>query len=274
MIEIKKDSLNLNITALSIRVVPNGFCFAISDTTSKELIYFAQYNLSADETKAKGWLNITTKNALLNNHFEESFLLIDSEQYFLIPTSIFEANDLSQYWQLHFNTIGENETIRYDIIPTTGIVVVYSVDTELEKCICQNFPTIQTKHRQSIQILSSLKKAKKSGQHLNIFLYEESFDVVLTENGSPILANSYPAKNTNEFLYFLLNLFEQFKLDQYHTELIINNSSTNLIWVEEIKKYIHCIHINQEPLCSTDKMFLQSTECIQQISLLNLPLCV
>ena len=275
MMEIKKNPLNLNSTTLSIRTIPNGFCFAISERYTKNLLYFAQESLSSNQSRREEEFNeILSKNSTLNTSFTEVYWLVDNERYLLMPTSVFDNENLSQYWQLNFHPLEENESIHYDFIPTSEIVVIYAVDKALEQLLQKRFPNIQSKHKQSIQISSVLKKSRKNGQQLNVFLYEECFDAILIENGKLILANSFPAKDVNEFLYFLLNIFEQFRLDQYQTELNVCDSSSNKSWLNDVKKYISTVHINQDILTQIDKKFMQSSECTKQITLLNLPLCV
>ena len=274
MMEIKKNPLNLNSTTLSIRTIPNGFCFALFERYSKDLLYFAQHDFSSLLNQEDELNQIIHQQPILNHSFDEVFWLVDTEKYFLIPSSIFEQESLSHYWQLNFHPLEENESIQYDIIPTSDIVVIYAIDKRLESLFQKRFPNLQSKHKQSIQISSVLKKYRKNGQQLNLFLYEDCFDTILIENGRLILANSYPAKDVNEFLYFLVNIFEQFRLDQYQTELNIHDSSSNEVWINETKKYISNVLVNKECLAPIDKKFMQSAECIKQITLLNLPLCV
>ena len=214
MTEISDKSFDISRTAnytLSIRKSPNGFCFAVFDE-EKKLVHFL---LSKKD--------YGSDIQLLHKEFRQVFFCHDDNRYTLLPASLFNPELKADYWRLNFGEETAADTLRSEVIPLTDIVTLYPSDEKDLKNLKECFPIIQTVHRQTVQIAVATMLSKRNiGQQLFLhFAEKERFDAILMEKGRLILANTYERRSADEFLFHVLNLFDQMKLDQYQTEVVL-----------------------------------------------------
>ncbi len=214
MVEVSVPSFDFSKSSytLSIRLVPDGFCFAVFDA-EKRLAYYAS-SVSA-KTTAK----------ILGGNYLQACFLCDAEQYTLLPRPAFRPELQDAYWKLNFSN-APAEPLAHDDVRLTDIVNLYALPKQYAE-IADNYPQLSLRpiHRQSIQTTMAVMRNKQdNNRQLFIHLMENSFDVLLLDRGSVVLCNTYANRNDDELLYFALNVFNQMKLDPYATEVRIAGS--------------------------------------------------
>ena len=255
MIDILGKKFSLSDTqhyTLSIRFLPDGFCFAILDEAGK-VIRFSQYERSQSLSDIE----------CLQRDFQTVLLCCDSDQYTLLPQNIFQEKDIPLYWKLNFGA-NTTEELHYNEIRLINVTNLFSVDKNVVSEVTRLFPTVQLTHRQSIHINHCVRRNKQDGgKQLFVYMNNKSFDVVLVENGSLLLANTYCYHNEDEFLYFVLNVFDQLKLDQYHIDTIIGGTTESDSKMEKLRKYVKNILLDDGEE-ETEQNFLHSQEFLLQ----------
>lgn len=268
MIEISDTSLDLSQTqtyTLSIRLIPSGFCFAISDK-EKRVIYYSCCEGA-----------FPTESAILQKSFAQVLLCVDSNTYTLLPNLVFQSELQEQYWNLNFGFLSPTDQLQADNVRLTDIVNLYSYLGSEQRYLDlkKQYPALKLIHRQSIQMCVATMRNKQSNhQQLYIHVLENAFDVLLMEKGKILLANTYDYHKEDEFLYYILNLFEQLKLDRYAVEVIIGGAPEGKE-KELLSKYLRNVQDDQQPLLKEMAESLEKDELdMRQYTLFNAPFAI
>lgn len=228
---------------LSIRLLPSGFCFAVFDN-EKKLIALVDTNLKANASDdlPQCEKNISSLD-LLQHNFAHIHFLVDSNQYTLLPQPAFIAREQENIWKLNFSTLAPNKVLQHDAIRLSGIENIYAIDKDLLNLLQNAFdPQPRLIHRLSVQITMAIMRNKQANRRqLFIHVNENYFDAILLDLGQVILANTYEYKTEDEFLFFVLNIFNQLKVDPYNTEVKVGGT-TNDSLIRQLSKYIENVN--------------------------------
>jgi hypothetical protein len=254
---------------LSIRITSNGFCFCILDNSTKKLIFFKNvifnpsFNISTLE-QLKQLINI---DPIFNYPLGKSNIVYAGQNYTLIPSELFETKYAEEYF-CFAHKLEENEKIVYEQIKGSDIFNIYSLPKDLLEFLQQKFPNVPIHHQNSMLINdtvtkeiagrtsndkagcreSSVNEVKPQSQKvLHIDVFPDFFYAVITEQGKLILSNSIAYANTNEFVYFIINLFDKFNLNQNESRLFISGDIEKADEkIEILSKYIEQIIFEEE----------------------------
>ncbi|MBR5972996.1 MAG: DUF3822 family protein [Paludibacteraceae bacterium] len=269
MIEISDTSFDLlkssNYT-LSIRLIPSGFCFAVSDK-EMNLLYFA----SCEDS-------FPADNEVVTKPFGQVYLCVDSNTYTLIPNPVYQPELQEQYWNLNFGSLSPMEKLQADNVRLTDIVNLFSYPVYDQRLmeLKKKFPFARLIHRQSVQLcLATMRNKQTNNKQLFIHILNASFDVICMEKGSVILANTYDYHNEDEFLYFVLNIFEQLKLDSHTMEVVVGGSPAGRE-KELLLKYLRNVQEDPQPIMKPlSEPFLKHSDILnKQYTLINIPFAI
>ena len=277
--EITDRSFDLSQTinhTLSIRFIPDGFCFIVFDRHHKKILHFAEITEKGKDPFRI--LRVTAaSNAILQSPFEETFCIWDTPQYTLLPSAVFNEENRSQFWKLNFGESDvQNLSFFSDRLKLPDVVNIYAVPAEFATLLKEIFPSIQFINQQSVQIIDSLFENKKeNNSQVCLQVHWDFFDVLVLQQGKIILANSYPFQNKDEFLYFSINLFEQLRLDPHSTEIILSGE------IDEkdektvaLRKYIRTVDFKKIAADVSGLNLKKLPDPERYVNLFNLPVCV
>ena len=279
IIEIPDRSFELSQTArytLVFRFIPDGFCFIIFNGLENKVLYFAEIT-----EKNKDLFILFKKNAtklpVLKKKFKKIFFIWDTTLYTLLPDSIFEKENVTKCWKLNFGELNEQtHSLFSDKLKLQNIVNIYAIPLNIVNLVTEIFPSVRFLNQQSIHIISSLFECRReNSSRVYLQIHPDFFDALLIQQGKLMLANSFRFQNTDEFLYFAINLFEQFHLNQYETTVVLSGEIGNSDpKVKALQRYLDTIvfkKLSVEILGINPEKTGNST---RYINLFNLPVCV
>jgi len=277
--EITDRSFELSQTKnymLSIRFIPEGFCFIVFSRHNKKILHFAE--ITAKDKDPQQLLRDTAAGSpVLQSAFEESFCVWDTPLYTLIPSAFFNEENITKLWKLNFGE-GDMQNLSFfsDRVKLTDVVNVFAVPTESAGFIKEIFPSIQFINQQSIHITEALFENKKeNNSQVYIDVQRNFFDVLVLQKRKIVLANSCRFQNKDEFLYFSINIFEQLQLDPHSTEIILSGEiSEDDEKSVSLRKYIQTVSFKQIAADISGLNLKKLPNPERYINLLNLPLCV
>ncbi|MCK9156739.1 MAG: DUF3822 family protein [Paludibacteraceae bacterium] len=266
-------SQSINYT-LSIRFVPNGFCFIVFGQDANKVI-------CCQESSKVGWSPIEAlgaqfeANPILKANYRQVLFLDDESSCTFVPTGVFSDADFSKVWKLNFGE--EKEPMRFfsDTLRMADVVNIYALPVQKVSRLLRFFPSVKYVNRQSVHVVSSLMENKRHSEpQVFVNFYSDSMDVVLVRDKMLQLANSYTFRNDDEFLYFILNLYEHFALDQYNVETVVSG------FIEEndsklalLKRYVKQVRLQKTSSFLSGKEFENMPNVWHHMNLFNLPLC-
>lgn len=269
------DAANSYSKILSIRILPDGLCFVVSDPKDNKLLYMTKIidsnrhgiDIFADECKS---------NNVLAAEYLKTHVVYETQQFTLFPTPLLEDVEEKKIAELNFGNV-DGTTVLTDTLPTNEISVVYTVPQRHEETIRRNKPNA-TIHSQMMPLLFNAmfnsKKCKGSYLHLNI--RTSSVDVIYIEGGKLKLANIFQYQTADEFLFFVLGLMDNYHIDQYDVKCVVSGEvDENSAVVDHLARYIAKIEFSATPKGIVEKSAFSSIKNKHQfLTIYQLPICV
>ena len=212
--------LNIDKTKrLSIQISLSGLSFSILDSAKKsiELLDNVEFDkkLTPFEVlqKLKEHLD---KDDAFDQDFDNVLIIYDNELSSLVPKSLFDENHLADY--LKFNSkILKSDYITYDTIHINDSVNVYVPFVNINNYIFERFGEFEYKHLSTVFISSVLNIENLSTTPLvHINVSKCNFNITVSKSKKLMLYNAFEYETKEDFIYYILFVFEQLNLDPEH----------------------------------------------------------
>ncbi len=228
---------------LSIQLSLDGFSFCILDTERNKYLGIESYDfqgVSSFFTLKNILSEHVPKNKWLKKPYNSVSIIFENPKTTLVPMPLFDPKQTEKY--LDFNHTTEiNDVVKFDHLPNLDAVNVYSIPENILNCLMKNFPDAGIHHFAGSLIETLLIKYKnRSDGHLVFANIRKSwFDIIVLKNRQMIYFNSFKYKASEDFVYFLIYVFEQINLNPEENELILTGNILKMSSLFEITfKYI------------------------------------
>lgn len=196
--------------------------------------------------KADSWINLAFKNVIV---------AFENNRSTLIPNALFNKEEIATYHQFNFTPL-DSESYLFDKLLPVEANTVYSLPTYVVAC----FETIKNKqiiHFSTPLITAALLQSKKSNtlSSITVHVLPTSFQLIHIKNQQLELYNSFEYQTSEDFIYYLLFVLEQQKIDHQKVTL-------NLLGEVEKNSAIYTLlltYINEVKLISTKEMLALSS---------------
>ncbi|GAA3508203.1 DUF3822 family protein [Aquimarina addita] len=215
MVQTTNNSTENAKYTLSIQVSLNGFSFCIVNSNI-EIIKLERENfgiqLSPEQVLEKIKLAFD-QNQNLKQNFSTIEVIYQNDLYSLVPKALFDPEALGEY--LKYTTkVLSTDFIVYDELNPYELMNVYIPYTNINNFFFETFGAFTYKHTTSILLEHILYKEKNNDipvvyAHMSL----KYFDLIVIDKGKLILSNSYPHETKEDFLYYLLFVTEQLRLN-------------------------------------------------------------
>ena len=245
------ETLDINTTQsyhLSIQVSLNGFSFSILDTVRNKYVALKNYPLDKQKGIPEDQLrDIFKKDEFLTRKYKSSSYFFITDKSTLVPSPLFNKDKIKEY--LMFNhPLEEHNKIFYNQIKNAGTYTVYSIPVNICEILDKQFPGIKNYH-QSVPFIEQILLKNQPGEFdFSAFINVTPgiFDIAVSQSKKLILYNQFRFRNENDFIYFVLNIFEQLKLSPEKTLLLLSGEITKTSkYYESLKKYIKSIRFEK-----------------------------
>jgi len=235
---------------LSIQLGFDEFSFCVLDISRNKYLALTHYNFQRIRNENQLNTAVSTifkETDLLNKSYKTVSVSVINNKSTLVPNPLFAHEKLSDY--LKFNSefeIGFNITT--DTLKTLDTRNVYAVSQGLEKTIKKYFSSAKIIHHSS-SLLEGLLTNYKNISERNFFVNVRttSFDAVLMEGKKLIFYNSFNYQTNEDFVYYLLFVCEQLKLNPENQKLILlGNIEKNSNLYALLYKYIRQIQFIEQ----------------------------
>jgi len=239
-----------NIKELSIQVNLNGLSFCILNRTSNTIEFLNSISFHHKLNPFDVLNRLKTElsaNSIFSDEFDAITVIHQNELSTLVPKELYDENNKADY--LKFNTkILKTDFITYDDIAVNESVNVYIPYININNYIFETFGEFTYKHSSTVLIDSVLQKTIKSN-NVNVYLHVNSsmIEVTVVENEQLQLFNVFEYHSKEDFIYYVLFVFEQLKLD---VETTIIHLSGNIDKNDELYNllYTYVRHVEFESL--------------------------
>jgi len=226
-----------NQYSLSIRFSSDGFSLSVYDELNKLLsskkVSTLLYSLAEDEI-----IYLLTHEPELQVNCKNIRLICELDTYAFVPASIFRDEEAELYLSYH-DKKDKPEKVHFNKLAEWDMVNVFSIPFALYTTLSQMYPDLAIEHH-----LSHFFTDKIQPSHRNCFqvwVRPKIMDVVVMTNAKPFLINSYVYRSTEDFIYYILSIFEQLSLstDKYDVRLHGANKLNDLQM--NVQKYVKTV---------------------------------
>lgn len=139
-----------------------------------------------------------------------------------IPDRLFNEREQRSYLSELTNLAYATE-LETDELPTLGARLVYEVDSALKNLLHGRFPTGKLYHP-ALPLIEGFKRLTKLKEGFQLFvnLRDRQLQICLFENQNLLFYNTFPFTKSNDSIYYVLLVFEQFKLNPEETPLMVS----------------------------------------------------
>jgi Protein of unknown function (DUF3822) len=173
---------------------------------------------------------------LLKESYRSTKIVFTTPHFTLVPTKFYNENQHTAYFENLTELIGYDH-IAVDTIKTMDVQNVYLVDSQLLAVAKTILPAAQHHHIFTSLILGFQKIAEsRGGYQLFANIRDGQLQILFFDGRDLVFANSFSFKTPQDVIYYLLNCYEQFKLNPEVTPLSISGSLTEH---SDIFKYVY-----------------------------------
>ena len=216
-------------------------------------------------------------NQLFTIAFKSVKILYVTSKSTLVPESVFEKELASKF--LAFNhTVDFDDLIEYSYIRNGSLYCVFSVPLWLKELVQERFKTATFTHQTTplIDSILMINKNKVLKKKLYVNVESDFFDVIVIDGDNLLMSNSFGYSNSKDFMYFLMNVYEQLKLNPEINELTymgqIAHDSDLLVQSKLYIKNINFVSYRDE--LQRFSYVFDDVSLVQYVTLINLFSCV
>lgn len=231
---------------LSILFTENGLSYFIFYRDENKILGLKSFEFEKNEDYFTQASNILAEIIDDENPYDiVRFVVADNKQT-IVPEAIFDENNIETYWQLNFETQSQTK-LMYHYLSRAKSFIIFSVDESIE-ALFNNYKGKKTIIPSSASFIDfNLKRNKlvenPEIERVYVQVYENYMEVILLQNHNLRLFNTYTYKSPNDLLYYIINLYEQLKISQTDSELILSGFvETNSLLALNLKKFIKIVY--------------------------------
>jgi len=213
-IKINKSLHNINSRNLSIQFSLDGFSFCIYSQEQK-VTDFVSYTFEKKVDNPMELLQeierIFVAEKLLQQDFESVLVIHQNELSSFVPADYFDENKLADYLKYNIKVL-QTDFIAFDTIDKISAKNVYIPYVNINNYLFQNFGAFEYKHHLTI-LIDKLMRENSTEKKCYVNVCKSTFDVILIENDNLLFSNTFTYQTEQDFIYYLLFVAEQLKLD-------------------------------------------------------------
>ncbi|MEI6752641.1 MAG: DUF3822 family protein [Paludibacter sp.] len=230
-----KDKPIIRSNQLIIKIDAEGFSLSVFDKPNHLLsgkrIEIDIFNLEREELH-----DLLKSETDLNTDKVE--VIVESYQYCIIPLDIFRLEDAVDFLLFEHKPT-QTDSILYNKIPDFGIVNVFAIPNSVLDVVNKLFPNSAIEHHISRFITDNISLQHENCIYCNT--KNKKFDAVVIKNSRLTLINSFEYKTPEDFLYFVLNLYDKLSLNQQKHPVYLLNNINNQNVEKLLKTYLTTI---------------------------------
>lgn len=209
---------------LSMLVGLDSFSCCVLDTKRNKYIALLSWTFQGIYTWPVLCDNISRiikENKLLNNIFKSVSTAVVHNRSTLIPNALFDKNDKEKY--LEFNhTLEVDDAVAVDSLKNTDAKNVYALPECMERTLQSHFGIVKYLHHSTGLLENVLLQHKhQDAPKVIVHVQMSHFEVIVAGGKKLLFYNSFSHQTSEDFIYYLLFVCEQLKLNPDNVELVL-----------------------------------------------------
>lgn len=210
-----------NYNKLIIQVSLQNFSFCVKNQLSNEILHFKSLPINTLASLENQLETIFNQHELLQVSYEDVLVLHDNSLNTFIPEAFFNEHALGSY--LQYNTkVFATDFFTYDDLEAHEMKNVFVPYVAYNNFFIDHFGAFTYKHIHTNLVEFVLEETKKNEKEVvYVHLDLDHFDVIVSKNGTLQFFNSFEFQTPEDFIYYILFVLEQLKLDVENVPLYL-----------------------------------------------------
>ena len=210
------------IKELSIQVNLNGLSFCILNRSSNTIEFLKRIDFKNKLNPFDALHRLKTElsaNSVFSDEFDAITLIHQNELSTLVPKELYDEKQKADY--LKFNAkILKTDFITHDEIAINNSINVYIPYVNINNYIFETFGEFIYKHSSTI-IVDTLLQTDKDDERATVYVNvnASTLELSVIADGKLQLFNNFEYYSKEDFIYYILFVFEQLKLDVESTPI-------------------------------------------------------
>jgi hypothetical protein len=222
---------------LNVLLGANSVYYTVSDAEQRILVLKSFHNDEKKNASVTALLkDVFFEDPILNAVYKSVKVGFSTPHQTLVPRKFYSETDKPLYLK---NLTAEDSlnSIGADSIDALDIVNVYAAEKNLIGLIQAVFPKAKYYHNITSLLLGFDRTAKHSPTP-QVFanIRDNTVQLFFFTQQKPVFANVFPFKTSQDIIYYILLVYEQFKLNPDETPLVLSGTVTQ---DSDIYKYIY-----------------------------------
>jgi hypothetical protein len=236
---------------LAIQLGANGLSAAVWDDVYNKVLALEHFSFQK-AFNANSLIALTSstikQSSILSFPYKKVSLAIVNSKSTLVPNALFDANEKEAL--LKFNhPLEDGEIISIDKLPNLDASTIYALPKALEQQFKELYTQLNISHYSSPlieQVLLTNKHTVTTNVTVNV--RAEGFEVLVVHSGKLSFYNTFSYQTPEDFIYYLLFVFEQLKLnpETVNVELLGELEKNSAVY-KIVYKYIRNIKFGDRP---------------------------
>lgn len=269
---------------LSIRILPDGFSYAVFDTLKEKFIAIEEFAFKTTFTQPStlgskdyvDWLGqILVHTYLLKEKFNKVLLLVGGTQYTLMPAPVFNPSHTRRY--LDFNHApNQEDVISFDVIKSPETNLIFATHEILNNWIVDHFPNCRRFHVCSSLIRNFYMHFRGGSPVTRVLanVQARTTDIVVLKDSGFHYCNSFHYSTETDLLYYLLFVYEQLKINTEESLLFLSGAiNTDSDHFRLLKTYIRYVEMIPEVQENKFSAVFDHAPLHRYFDLLNVSVC-
>ena len=231
------------------------FQLIIVDSANNRCLLLEHYDIFGTETEEE---YVSILEGLFRDHhllmagfWKEVKLCIKNQKFSHVPASLFDKEKLGAYLRLNCKIDETKDRLLYYQHVKTNAVTAFSASARLVDWLNERYPNLglQILHHSSAFVEGILQYGDHSSkQDVFLLLENNMLTAVLTNDRKLEYCNLFDCRNEQDFLRYVMLIFQQLKLDRENTKTILwGDIDGNSSWFKALYPYIRNLSFGTRP---------------------------
>ncbi|GLB51857.1 hypothetical protein NBRC110019_08960 [Neptunitalea chrysea] len=272
----RNNILHKTYKELSIQISLSGLSFCIYNTignTVEELqsVTFATRN-NSPESLLEEVKKIINSTEILKQNFDTLKVIYLNNLSAFVPDAVFNEELLAEYLKYNIKIL-PNDFITYDKIEGKELVNVYIPFVNINNFFLDWFGEFEYEHIATV-LVNKLLNISKASEGSKVFIHltnTNEFQLIVINQKKLILYNSFNYNTPEDFIYYVLFVFEQLELDTENIPaILIANTKDDHPLYKILYTYIRFVDIYSEQALFNKYINLTKEEVLENFALINM----
>ncbi|NPA44827.1 MAG: DUF3822 family protein [Chlorobi bacterium] len=154
------------------------------------------------------------EDLFLSKNYKTVYFNYSTNKSTLVPAELFDRKKIKQIFTFT-HKLEEFEELHFNYIKEVDSYNIFAMPSDLTTLLVNKFPEIVFVHQNNIFIKTLVEKGKAVKFKLpvvHVNVNSNFFDIGIYMDDKFVMVNSYRYNDKNDFIYYLLNTLEQYKI--------------------------------------------------------------